>query len=140
MTLRSMADMCIFVPGEHAFHSTTSERDSASRGGVEQDMDEMAGESADQRKARIAAERAKSSSRTRDDKHSKTSSSDHEPGECGDAEVAATLRQRDPHGVGLPDEAGRDLLRRMLTWEPDKRITAQEALEHPYMTRSTRAY
>ena len=30
------------------------------------------------------------------------------------------------------DEAGLDLLARMLTYQPNKRITAQEALQHPY--------
>jgi serine/threonine protein kinase len=55
--------------------------------------------------------------------------------QCGDAEVAATLQQRDPQGFGLPDDEGRELLRRMLAWEPSDRISAKEALHHPYLSR-----
>ena len=47
--------------------------------------------------------------------------------------MASSLQQRDPHGVGLPSASGRDLLRRLLAWEPTERIMASEALEHPFL-------
>lgn len=33
-------------------------------------------------------------------------------------------------------ESGLDLLSRLLTYDPEQRITAEEALEHPYFTES----
>ena len=74
----------------------------------------------EQRKARRAAKRAGAKGQTAD-------------AACGDAEMASSLQQRDPHGVGLPSASGRDLLRRLLAWEPTERIMASEALEHPFL-------
>ena len=54
---------------------------------------------------------------------------------CGDGEVEASLQQRDPQGVGLPSAEGRDLLRLLLQWDAEDRITATEALDHPYLAR-----
>lgn len=42
--------------------------------------------------------------------------------------LPAQLRQRFPHLSAL----GIDLISSMLTYDPDKRITAAEALQHPY--------
>jgi serine/threonine protein kinase len=51
---------------------------------------------------------------------------------CTDEEFAAALARRDPAGVGLPDAAGRALLRRLLAWAPADRVPAAEALEDTY--------
>ena len=103
-TLRSMADLCVFVPEL----------------GDELPTADGAAGSAEQRKARRAAKRAGAKGQTAD-------------AACGDAEMASSLQQRDPHGVGLPSASGRDLLRRLLAWEPTERIMASEALEHPFL-------
>ncbi|CAK9082942.1 unnamed protein product [Durusdinium trenchii] len=43
-----------------------------------------------------------------------------------------STRRQDAAGVGLPNAAGRDLLRRLLSWDPNERIQAQDALKHPW--------
>eukprot|EP00439_Symbiodinium_sp_Y106_P006997 s4966_g1.t1 len=62
-------------------------------------------------------------------------------GECSDVEFAERLRRQesdlpgpaeDAAGVGLPSSAGRDLLRRLLRWSPNERLSAKEALKHPW--------
>ncbi|CAK9083194.1 unnamed protein product [Durusdinium trenchii] len=55
-----------------------------------------------------------------------------EPRQCSDAEFAERLQVQDAAGVGLPNAAGRDLLRRLLSWDPNERIQAQDALKHPW--------
>ena len=136
MTLRSMADLCIYIPGRDVFHS--AELYGSDIPVHERDEPRSDGESSEQRTARIAAERAQPRS------PSSADSSRHDNGggrskrdsahtmSCGDAEVEATLQQRDPQGVGLPSAVGRELLRRLLAWSPHDRITAHEALLHPY--------
>ncbi|CAD7939913.1 unnamed protein product, partial [Amoebophrya sp. A25] len=52
--------------------------------------------------------------------------------QCSDAEFAALLQHLDISGEGLPDPLARDLLRRMLMWDPARRISAPEALRHPW--------
>lgn len=61
MTLRSMADMCVFVPGRDTFHSMTLDEDNeededeendAAAGEEESEPAESQGESTEQRKAR----------------------------------------------------------------------------------------
>ena len=139
MTLRSMADLCIFVPGRDTFHSASSAREQ-DRGShaKEEPLADGDGESSDQRTARVAAERAQVRHRARwqnerdTDPDDSESRNDEQALLCGDAEVEAALQQRDPQGVGLPSAAGRQLLLRLLAWSPHDRITAQEALLHPY--------
>ena len=47
-----------------------------------------------------------------------------------------SLQHRDPQGIGLPSAEGRDLLRQLLRWNAEDRITAMEALDHPYLALS----
>ena len=122
-----MADLCVFVPGRDAFHSVLPTKERGGDGRTKEPHEDRGRESADQRTARLAAERAQPrrsspapspSSRQRgSNEHSEMESerkSDKQAFPCGDAEVEATLKQRDPHGIGLPSAAGRDLLRRLL--------------------------
>ncbi|EUD67692.1 CMGC/CDK protein kinase [Plasmodium inui San Antonio 1] len=53
---------------------------------------------------------------------------------CDDEQFQRILKERDPSGVGLPNANARDLLRRLLTFDYSKRITAEEALNHPWFT------
>jgi serine/threonine protein kinase len=49
---------------------------------------------------------------------------------------AEMLRSRDPIGIGAPDMQALDLLRKMLHWDPDQRISVADALQHPYFVNS----
>ncbi|SBT78041.1 serine/threonine protein kinase, putative [Plasmodium ovale] len=51
---------------------------------------------------------------------------------CNDEQFEQILQQRDPSGVGLPDPNARDLLKRLLDFDYATRITAQQALQHPW--------
>lgn len=52
--------------------------------------------------------------------------------QCTDDEFAEVLRKRDVAGVGFASTQGRDLLRRLLEWSPTRRVTARDALNHPW--------
>lgn len=41
-----------------------------------------------------------------------------------------TKRVQDAAGVGLPNAAGRDFLRRLLHWDPNERLQAQAHRKH----------
>ena len=51
---------------------------------------------------------------------------------CSDDVFRDLLEALDLAGEGLPDPLARDLLRRMLQWEPESRISAPAALQHPW--------
>jgi len=57
---------------------------------------------------------------------------EYEGPRCSDEEFASLLRRRDPSGVGLPNPAARDLLRRLLHPDAVERVTVDEALRHPW--------
>jgi hypothetical protein len=46
--------------------------------------------------------------------------------------VQEALRRRDPLGLGMPGEWAVKLLRRLLRWNAEERITAQRALQHAF--------
>ncbi|SOV24431.1 serine/threonine protein kinase, putative [Plasmodium sp. DRC-Itaito] len=51
---------------------------------------------------------------------------------CDDEKFQKILKDRDPSGVGLPDKNARDLLRQLLNFDYESRITAEQALNHPW--------
>lgn len=51
---------------------------------------------------------------------------------CGLSDLARAIHRRDPLGIGYADEAGLDLLSRLLKWSPAERISLDEALQHAY--------
>ncbi|CAA9989944.1 serine/threonine protein kinase, putative [Plasmodium knowlesi strain H] len=53
---------------------------------------------------------------------------------CDDEQFQRILQERDPSGVGLPNVNARNLLRRLLTFDYATRITAEEALNHPWFS------
>ncbi|CAD2098914.1 serine/threonine protein kinase, putative [Plasmodium vinckei] len=55
---------------------------------------------------------------------------------CNDEQFQKILQERDPSGVGLPDKDARDLLRRLLDFDYNTRITSEEALKHAWFSDS----
>ncbi|CRG95099.1 serine/threonine protein kinase, putative [Plasmodium gallinaceum] len=51
---------------------------------------------------------------------------------CNDEQFQKILQERDPSGIGLPNKNARNLLRQLLQFDYTNRITAQEALNHPW--------
>ncbi|PHJ24743.1 cmgc cdk protein kinase [Cystoisospora suis] len=56
----------------------------------------------------------------------------HNPDACDDKLFARLLRERDKANVGLPNALARDLLRKLLAFDPQERISAEEAVRHPW--------
>ncbi|OQS06191.1 phosphatase 1L [Thraustotheca clavata] len=52
--------------------------------------------------------------------------------DCNFGTFNKTIQNRDPLHRGFQDSWGLNLLYKLLQWDPSKRITAQEALEHAY--------
>ncbi|CDJ44204.1 Kinase-like protein, related [Eimeria tenella] len=59
--------------------------------------------------------------------------------ECDEALFAEILRFRDPAGVGVPNPLARDLLRKLLAFDPQERLSAEAALQHPWFSVSAAA-
>lgn len=62
---------------------------------------------------------------------------DHE--DCNDALFAEALKARDVAGIGIPNPLARDLLRKLLAYDPQERLTAEAALQHPWFAVSPEA-
>jgi len=52
---------------------------------------------------------------------------------CSGQSFGEMVRQRDPFGIGMNDPWGVLLLRRLLKWNPQERVSAAEALKHAYL-------
>lgn len=50
---------------------------------------------------------------------------------CSDSYFGQKIKERDPMSLGIPAQAI-DLVRRLLYWDAAKRISAREALDHPF--------
>ena len=53
---------------------------------------------------------------------------------CSDPHFSQKIKERDPLHFGLSDGDAIDLLRRMLHWDHSKRISARDALAHPFFS------
>lgn len=51
---------------------------------------------------------------------------------CTEENLMLQIKERDPLGIGLEDVWALRLLRGLLQWHPEDRITVEEALRHPY--------
>eukprot|EP00878_Enallax_costatus_P010077 GHUV01010518.1.p1 GENE.GHUV01010518.1~~GHUV01010518.1.p1 ORF type:complete len:851 (+),score=193.00 GHUV01010518.1:408-2960(+) len=54
------------------------------------------------------------------------------PWSCCDDALLKLISSRDPQGIGLEGPLGLRLLQRVLSWDPSRRPTAQQALQHAY--------
>ncbi|EKX46159.1 hypothetical protein GUITHDRAFT_70869 [Guillardia theta CCMP2712] len=66
--------------------------------------------------------------------HSQQSRSALVPSKCSDEHMHELLRSRDPLLLGLPNIWAVKLVRRLLAWNAESRITAERALQHAYFT------
>eukprot|EP00250_Pteridium_aquilinum_P003956 c14216_g1_i1 orf=1160-2065(+) len=57
---------------------------------------------------------------------------------CTEENLMLQIKERDPLGIGLEDVLALRLLRQLLQWHPEDRITVEEALRHPYFDSSIR--
>ncbi|CAN1176970.1 Probable inactive protein kinase At3g63330 [Linum perenne] len=57
---------------------------------------------------------------------------------CSEDFFSQQIKSRDPLKIGFPDMWALRLVRQLLLWDPDDRLSVDEALEHPYFKRSTK--
>ncbi|EKX51778.1 hypothetical protein GUITHDRAFT_134135 [Guillardia theta CCMP2712] len=72
---------------------------------------------------------------SRQDAMEKEEEEEEEEEEASNALQEALLK-RDPLGIGLPDRQAVNLLRSLLRWNAEERISAEAALKHPYFVGS----
>ncbi|KAL8273296.1 hypothetical protein Esti_002797 [Eimeria stiedai] len=63
----------------------------------------------------------------------------HHHSDCNDTLFAEILKARDAAGVGVPNPLARDLLRKLLAYDPQERLTAEAALQHPWFAVASQA-
>ncbi|KAJ7547329.1 hypothetical protein O6H91_08G080400 [Diphasiastrum complanatum] len=59
--------------------------------------------------------------------------------DCTEEALLQQIRQRDPLSLGMPDVWSLRLLRQLLQWYPEDRISAEDALQHPFFHPSLQA-
>ncbi|XP_047315868.1 uncharacterized protein LOC124919630 [Impatiens glandulifera] len=51
---------------------------------------------------------------------------------CSEEYFSLKIRSRDPLGIGFPDTMALRLVRQLLVWDPEDRLSVDDALKHPY--------
>ncbi|KAL4558741.1 hypothetical protein LXL04_036943 [Taraxacum kok-saghyz] len=57
---------------------------------------------------------------------------------CSEEFFSSQIKSRDPLGIGFSDVGALRLVRQLLVWDPEDRLTVDEALRHPYFSNHTR--
>ncbi|XP_023773030.1 uncharacterized protein LOC111921679 isoform X1 [Lactuca sativa] len=56
---------------------------------------------------------------------------------CSEEFFSSQIKSRDPLGIGFSDVWALRLVRQLLVWDPEDRLTVDEALRHPYFSNHT---
>ncbi|MFS7975760.1 putative protein-serine/threonine phosphatase, protein kinase CMGC-GSKL family [Helianthus anomalus] len=56
---------------------------------------------------------------------------------CSEEFFASQIKSRDPLKIGFPNVWALRLVRQLLVWDPEDRLTVDDALRHPYFTHHT---
>ncbi|PWA65453.1 protein phosphatase 2C family protein [Artemisia annua] len=56
---------------------------------------------------------------------------------CSEEFFSSQIKSRDPLKIGFPNVWALRLVRQLLVWDPEDRLTVDEALKHPYFTQHT---
>lgn len=57
---------------------------------------------------------------------------------CSEEFFSSQIKSRDPLGIGFSDVWALRLVRQLLVWDPEDRLTVDEALRHPYFSNHAR--
>ncbi|KAI7737817.1 hypothetical protein M8C21_028753 [Ambrosia artemisiifolia] len=69
--------------------------------------------------------------------HSGKSSGSPASWKCSEEFFASQIKSRDPLKIGFPNVWALRLVRQLLVWDPEDRLTVDDALRHPYFTHHT---